>query len=224
MVVILVLLTVLAFLAVDYVISRRQRALAVSETASAPVVEPVAEHPVWVAGYNLPEKLHYHRGHTWVRVLDDDTVVVGIDDFARRLVGGVKRVLLPSPGSSAVQGAIAFAVDLGGRVARFLSPVSGEVVEVNTRLEEQGSRMLEDPYGRGWVMKIRARDLAANLRNLLSGRLARRWMEDTREAMQLQLMALTGSVIQDGGELAPDFAQQLSEEEWRALTREFLLT
>jgi hypothetical protein len=71
-------------------------------------------------------------------------------------------------------------------------------------------------------MKVRSGNLASNIRNLLSGTLARSWMEDTRRHLDLQLMALSGSVLQDGGE--PDFARHLSEEQWKRLVSEFLLT
>jgi hypothetical protein len=115
-------------------------------------------------------------------------------------------------------------VGANGRDARFVSPVEGEVVAVNTELRANPALATSDPYGRGWVMKVRAPHLAANLRNLLSGRLARRWMEDAREALDLRLMALSGSVLQDGGEPVADFARHLPTEDWRRLVREFLLT
>ena len=85
------------------------------------------------------------------------------------------------------------------RSAAFLAPVEGEVVEVNKELRKNPALATEDPYGRGWVLKLRANDLATNLKNLLSGRMARRWMEESREALELRLMALSGSVLQDGG-------------------------
>jgi hypothetical protein len=62
------------------------------------------------------------------------------------------------------------------------------------------------------------------MRNLLSGSLARRFTEDSREGLDLRLMALSGSVLQDGGEPVADFARHLAEPEWRRLVGEFLLT
>ena len=103
-------------------------------------------------------------------------------------------------------------------------PVEGEVVAVNADLTRQPSLAADDPFGRGWVLKVRSSSLAANLRNLLSGSLARRWMEDSREALDLRLMALSGSVLQDGGEPVGDFAKHVPAEDWRRLVHEFLLT
>ena len=63
-----------------------RRRLARESKALAAAAIPALE-PAWVAGYQMPEALYYHRGHTWARPLDADTVLVGVDDFARRLIG-----------------------------------------------------------------------------------------------------------------------------------------
>jgi glycine cleavage system H protein len=228
--VLLVIFTVALFIALDYLVRVR---VAHREEAQQPAARPelappfqpvVAAEPVWVAGYQLPEELHYHRGHTWARVLGKDTVLVGLDDFARKLIGPAKELNLPAVGSHLDQGDKGFDVEVNGKSADFVTPVDGQVVEVNSELVQQPHLATDDPYGRGWVMKIRSSHLATSLRNLLSGSLARSWMEDTRRHLDLQLMALSGSVLQDGGEPVADFARQLSEQEWKRLIREFLLT
>jgi hypothetical protein len=71
---------------------------------------------------------------------------------------------------------------------------------------------------------VKAPNLSANLRNLLTGRLARKWMEDSREALELRLMAFSGSVLQDGGEPAADLGHHLPKADWDRLVHEFLLT
>jgi glycine cleavage system H protein len=207
------------FILADYLVSRGQEA----SEAGVPVSQAASE-PVWVAGYEMPEALHYHRGHVWARPAGRSTVLVGLDDFARRLTGPAREVKAPALGDWLIQGGSGFDVRVDGRGARFVSPVEGEVVAVNEELRTHPELATRDPYGRGWVMKVRAPHLAANLRNLLSGRLARRWMEDAREALDLRLMALSGSVLQDGGEPVADFARHLPPEDWKRLVREFLLT
>ncbi|MBI3932047.1 MAG: glycine cleavage system protein H [Acidobacteria bacterium] len=220
MTVLLVILTFAAFILLDYVVSRRRapQAVAVAPDAWA------APEPVWVAGYQLPEALHYHRGHTWARAVDPDTVVVGLDDFARRLVGPARSVRTPAVGDWLEQGETAFGVAMDGRAADLVSPIDGEVLAVNPELARSPGLATDEPYGRGWILEVRPSHLAANLRNLLSGRLARRWTEDAREALDLRLMALSGSVLQDGGEPVADFARHLPAEDWKRLVREFLLT
>lgn len=224
MVVLLVLLTFVILLAVDWAVERyRARAPQVA-LAPAPVDLMPALEPVFVAGYQLPEALHYHRGHTWARVVGHDTVVVGIDDFARRLTGRADTVALPPPGVWVEQGGAAFKVGSAGRESVLIAPVAGEVIETNRALEENPSLATDDPYGRGWLVKIRSSALVANLRNLMSGTLARRWTEDARGELELRLMALSGSVMQDGGAPADDFAEHLEPEEWERLAATFLLT
>ena len=89
------------FITADWLLSRRRAAVEVPTTDSVrsaedfvPDAEP-APQPVFVAGYEMPERLHYHRGHTWARLVAPDTAVVGVDDFARHLVGRVERVKPP---------------------------------------------------------------------------------------------------------------------------------
>ena len=222
MTVLLVVLTFAAFILLDLLLTRREARREAPARARAPM--EVAAEPVWVAGFRLPEDRAYHRGHTWARVLDDETVAVGMDDFAGRLVGGAERVTLPAVGAWLRQGETSFGVGLDGREARFVSPVEGEVVAVNESLRSEPRLATNDPYGQGWFVRLRAGDVARDLRNLLSGRLARRFMEDAREGLDLRLMALSGSVLQDGGEPVSDFARHLPDEEWRRLVSHFLLT
>ncbi len=152
MTVLLVIAFFATFILIDYLLTRRKAAR--EAAARTPRAEPVLE-PVWVAGYQLPEGLHYHRGHTWARQVDRDTVVVGLDDFARRLVGSARAVRLPAIGDWLHQGGRSFAVRVDGRAAEFLAPVEGEVVAVNPELRQRPQLATDDPYGRGWVLKVR---------------------------------------------------------------------
>jgi glycine cleavage system H protein len=227
MAVLLALATFILFCALDFIVHRLRAAKTVAAPQAAAVPAPVpelAEEPVWVAGYELPERLYYHPGHMWARVVTPDTVVVGMDDFARRLTGPATGVRLPSVGTWLRQGAKVATVEAGGRRAEMLAPVEGEVVELNREIRREPAVATEDPYGRGWLFKLRSGNLAANLRNLMSGSLARRWTEDAREQLTHRLMALSGSVMADGGEPARDFARHLDPADWHDLTTRFFLT
>lgn len=222
MTVLLVILTFSAFILLDLLLSRQEERREAPVRVRVPASVPA--EPVWVAGYQLPDDRHYHRGHTWAQVLEDGSVAVGMDDFARRLVGGAERVALPGRGRWLRQGEASFGVGLDGREAKLVSPLEGEVVEVNEALQKEPRTATDDPYGRGWFVKLRAADTARELKNLLSGSLARRFMEDAREGLDLRLMALSGSVLQDGGEPVADFARHLPDEDWRRLVSDLLLT
>ena len=191
--------------------------------AAAPI--PALE-PAWVAGYQMPESpLLPPRPH--------------LGPPARRRHGPRRRRRLrppadrprgqpcsaPSRGDWLHQGGRAFAHEgrrQGGR-ARLARRGRGGRRSTAT-WPRSPALAADDPYGRGWVLKVKAPQLAANLRNLLSGRLARKWMEDSREALELRLMALSGSVLQDGGEPAADLGHHLPKADWERLAHEFLLT
>jgi glycine cleavage system H lipoate-binding protein len=226
----LAIITFAFFVTLEIVLSRR-RAAAEAKAGLEPAPArspgfsmPKVVEPVWVAGFEVPEDVHYHQGHTWARAVGPDTVAVGMDDFATRLTGPAHRLEVPDAGSWVQQGGDAFRVDSNGRSAHLVSPVDGEVVEVNPELRKDPTLSTKDPYRRGWICTVRVPGLAANLRNLLSGRMARRWIEETRDQLELRLMALSGSVLQDGGEPARDFARHLDTEDWKVLIESFLLT
>lgn len=223
MTVILVLTTFAIFLIVDFLLTRHHP-VRVSATDATTSVTPLELVPTWVAGFQVPEALYYHRGHTWALPEDDGTVRVGLDDFARRLLGQARELRVPAAGTWLTQGEQGAAVRVDGREAELVSPVEGEVVMVNQELATRPQLATDDPYGRGWLFKVRPNNLPANLRNLMSGSLARRFTEDAREALDLRLMALSGSVLQDGGEPVADFALHLPTAEWRRLVGVFLLT
>ncbi|HEU4364778.1 MAG TPA: glycine cleavage system protein H [Candidatus Krumholzibacteria bacterium] len=224
MTVILILLMVTIFMTLDYAFGRKTVEQPVTADAPEPMPLPQAAEPVWVGGYQLPEDIRYHLGHTWVRPLSADTVAVGMDDFARRLVGSANHVALPAAGARLTAGRPAFRLGAAAGEADLVAPLSGEVIEVNPRLGAQPTLATDEPYGRGWLVKMKTHDLASGLRNLMSGSLARRWTEDARGRLDMQLVALSGSVLQDGGEPVADFATHLSEEDWKRLVHEFLLT
>jgi glycine cleavage system H protein len=222
--VVLTILTFAVIVLIDYLIRRKLAEAKQAEAASAIPAETEAElQPAWVAGYQFKEGLHYHLGHSWARQTGPDVVTVGLDDFARRLIGRVSELKLPSIGTWLHQGAAAFRLNSNGRSAGLVSPVEGEVIEVNRNAKRDPSVVASDPLGRGWLFKVRTADVPANFRNLLTGRIARRWLEDAREQLDLRLVFLTGSVIQDGAGPPLDLAEKLEPEDWRSLARQFFL-
>jgi len=103
---------------------------------------------------NTPTELRYSTDHEWVRT-EDDVVRVGITDFAQDALGDVVFVELPEPGLE-VQVNTAFGeIESTKSVSDIFSPVSGEITEVNSALEDQPELVNEDPYGDGWVCVIR---------------------------------------------------------------------
>jgi glycine cleavage system H protein len=102
---------------------------------------------------NVPADLKYGRTHEWARE-EDDTVVVGITHYAQDQLGEVVFVELPEVGNGAEAGEELGTLESVKAVSEFNSPVAGEVIEVNTRLEDEPNLVNEDPYGDGWLVKI----------------------------------------------------------------------
>jgi glycine cleavage system H protein len=102
---------------------------------------------------SVPEDLLYARTHEWARV-EGDTVVIGITHYAQDQLGEVVYVELPEVGTAADAGEEMGTLESVKAVSEFNSPVAGEVVAVNERLEDEPNLVNEDPYGDGWLVKI----------------------------------------------------------------------
>ena len=104
---------------------------------------------------NVPPDLKYTKSHEWVRTLPDGTVEVGITDHAQHALGDVVYVSVPAPGSRVTAGEPCGEVESTKSVSDIYSPVDGEVAEVNDDLADDPALVNTDPYGAGWLMRIR---------------------------------------------------------------------
>lgn len=104
-----------------------------------------------------PNDLLYDKEHEWVR-LEGDVAVVGISDFAQNQLGEVVYVDLPSEGDAAVTGDTFGEIESVKSVSELYAPADGEIVEVNTALADAPETVNEDPYGEGWMIKIKLSD------------------------------------------------------------------
>jgi glycine cleavage system H protein len=103
---------------------------------------------------NIPEDLQYTNSHEWVRI-EGDTATIGITDHAQDELGDVVFVELPGEGDAFDAGESFGTVESVKAVSDMYAPVGGEVVEVNTSLEDAPEKINEDPYGEGWFVKLR---------------------------------------------------------------------
>lgn len=189
----------------------------------APVLafKPAAALKQWFAA---PEGLFYHPGHAWLRVDGPDTVTVGFDDFAGKLVGVPSALKLPAIGARLAQGAPAWALVAAGKTIDMLSPADGVVIAVNDRAHQSPALAHEQPYGDGWLLKVRNSNLAANLKQLLHGRLAQRWLEDVTDSLRGDLAPALGKVYADGGVLIDGLARSIEPDAWDDVARRFFMT
>jgi len=103
---------------------------------------------------NIPEDLHYSKDHEWVRV-EGDVVVIGITDYAQNSLGDVVYVELPKVGEEFAANESFGSVESVKAVSEMFSPVSGAVVAVNEALADEPEKVNGDPYGEGWMIRVR---------------------------------------------------------------------
>ena len=114
----------------------------------------------------VKENLKYTKEHEWIEV-ENDVATVGITDYAQGELGDVIFVELPQIGTKVEQMKPFGVIEAVKAVSDIFSPLSGEVAEVNTRLENEAGIINKDPYGEGWIIKIKM-SKPEELNNLLS--------------------------------------------------------
>ena len=224
MTVLLVLLTFAIFLAIDYVRGQKQlvkqpvRVEAPRETAPRPI-------PALVGGFQVPENLRYHAGHTWALSESPDLVRVGMDDFASKLIGKIESITLPQRGRWVRQGQKIWTIFRDGKSVDMVSPIEGTVTDVNDAVAKNPELARKDPFGEGWLVTVQAPDSKINFRNLFGGTLARMWMDDAALRLRKRMpVAMASALAQDGGVAVDDITAHLPEEDWATLTKEFFLS
>ncbi len=199
MVVILVLLTILTCIAADMLIRRGERLQAAD---SAVLRKPALLLPS-LAVQELPGGLFFHSGHTWVKLELSGVVQVGLDGFARGILGRVDRFELPAKGAQFRQGEPAFAALQSGKRIEFVSPVDGVVCAVNDQINSDPQGAKEEPYEKGWAFAIRPADFVGNLDKLRIGRDASAWLEGEVRRFS-EFLFLHRAVPQEVGVTLPD--------------------
>lgn len=108
----------------------------------------------------LPQELKYTKSHEWVKLADDDTVLVGITDHAQCQLGDLVFVELPEENKAVTQGDDVVVLESVKTAADAYAPASGEVLEINHALESQPELINQDPYGNGWLYRLKISDKA----------------------------------------------------------------
>lgn len=115
---------------------------------------------------NIPAELKYTKDHEWVKI-EDDTITVGITDFAQSELGDIVYVEVETVDETLDADEVFGTVEAVKTVSDLFLPVSGEIIEFNEALEDEPEKVNTDPYGDGWMVKVKFSD-ASQLENLLS--------------------------------------------------------
>ena len=116
--------------------------------------------------YVVPENLYYTKEHEWLKI-EDDTATMGITDYAQKSLHEIVFVDLPEIKRKVRQMEPIGTVESVKAVSEIYTPISGEIIEVNKELNEKPELVNQDPYGKGWIAKLRPEKLDEEIKNLL---------------------------------------------------------
>jgi glycine cleavage system H protein len=221
MTVILVLATFLAFVVLDWVMNRGKVLHTVPATQVVPAAVPQGE---FVAGFHTPVHVSFHPGHGWLARERKNVMRVGASEFAAALAGNLEKIELPKRGQWLRQGQRFLTLFRNGESVEMVSPVEGEVLEVNAELASNPSLLRKDPYGAGWLVSVHVPDEESVTRNLVPKSLIAEWMRDAVERLYARQPALAGAFAADGGRPTEDLLAEVPGVNWKQTAEEFFLT
>ena len=228
MTVLLVLFFFTTFLLIDHFRTRHAVVQPALQVAPAKQDTVPRLQPALVGGFEVPDNLRYHPGHTWALSESPTLVRVGMDDFASKLTGKVERITLPQRGQWIRQGQKMCTLyrDVHGDdcAVDMVSPIEGSVSDINQALMKDPKLALRDPYGEGWLLTVQAPDAKTSYRNLLGGALARWWTEESASRLQRRMPMALGALAQDGGVAVDNLSTQIPDQDWLPLAKEFFLS
>jgi glycine cleavage system H lipoate-binding protein len=170
-------------------------------------------------GFPLPLDRFYHRGHTWVKPQPDGTLLIGLDELGKRMMGAPDRMELPTPGTRIRTNGTAWLAGRNGARLRVLSPIDGTVLDARVPDEP-----LLKAWNDAWILRVRPDSGNPNLKHLLYGNEVSAWMMKELERLQLlRSSARSAPTLADGGVPVADFAATLDKREWDALCGEMFL-
>jgi glycine cleavage system H lipoate-binding protein len=177
-----------------------------------------------VAGFYLPERLYYFRNHTWLYLERNGKFRVGIDDFARRLIGKANSLELPAVGKNLQLEEYSWVINHEYGDLEFFSPVEGVVNAVNQKVLDDPDILTDKPFTDGWLFEIDPKSVGKSLKNLLQDKEASAWMTEEASLLNKSLQAEAGETLHDGAVVVNDISSKISQEKWNALVKNHLHT
>ncbi|MBK7256339.1 MAG: response regulator [Ignavibacteriae bacterium] len=176
--------------------------------------------------FAIPGGVFIANGHTWAAMFEDGTVRIGLDDFARKLLGTVDGIEFPNLGMTVAVGQPLFTVTQGTRRVSFLSPVSGKVLENNTGLGKHLEALETTSYGENWICVIDADKLDAEIKDLKIGNGAVAFYQEELDRFKEMTKSMSrrtpdGSTAPAGEEMYTGEMQDLDDRDHEALVGAF---
>jgi CheY-like chemotaxis protein len=140
--------------------------------------------------FAIPGGVFISKRHCWAGIDQDGNVKIGVDDFAKKLIGKIDKVEFPNLGMNVNVGQPLFSLKQGNRHINFVSPISGNVTEINNTLEDDIDTLDISPYEQNWICKIDADNLDSEIRNLQIGNAAVAFYQEDIEKYQDEIKKL----------------------------------
>ena len=120
-----------------------------------------------IEGYEFPEDLLYEKNHFWAKISDDGNIVFGATDYFQKMAGDIVYIELPMKGAKVEQGKSISSLESGKWVGKVFAPFSGEIIEVNSELEDSPELINQACYTDGWIAKIKPSKKDEEIVNLI---------------------------------------------------------
>jgi glycine cleavage system H protein len=185
------------------------------------VLGPAEAEQGSAAEFTVPGGVLVSPGHCWASLAQDGTANIGVDDFARKLLGRVDAFELPEVGRSVRAGQGLFTLRQGNRQVQFNAPLSGKVASVNRELRRDPGMFKDYPYGKNWICVVTAEDLDAELPKLKIGKSAVTFFQEEIERFRAFLQKLSGDEIPDPATFCIGALEKLDDAHWEAAVSEF---
>jgi len=178
----------------------------------------------------IPQGIFYSKNHTWAYLEKSGTARIGVDDLLVHITGEVNVRPLKNPGESVRKGDLLAEMDQNGKSLSVFSPVSGTILKSNYELNENHELLHEDPYGKGWIYKVKPTNWQAEMPSCLMAEEASEWftkeLNHYKDFLAINMRKYSPDeamvVLQDGGELSENSLSDLPDEIWQDFQKEFL--
>lgn len=174
--------------------------------------------------FQIPGGVFISEGHCWANISEEGLVKVGLDDFAKKIIGKIDSIGLPNLGMSVKKGQSLFTVNQDQKSLSFKSPVSGKVKEVNKFINDELDSLNLSPYDINWICTIDADELDSELQTLKIGRSAVSFYQEDIERLQsLKKKIKTGkeAELEPNGAIFVGEMEKLDEISWKRFAEEF---
>lgn len=178
----------------------------------------------------IPRGLFYNRNHTWTYLEKSGEARIGLDDLLLHITGGVSVNFLKAEGEQISKGDLIATVTSGDRRLKIASPISGEIHKLNSELKGKEGLINSDPYGKGWICKVKPKNWKTEISDCKMDEEAVAWsqVELARckdfmtEAVQLINKGSSHVILQEGGVLTDFPLAEMPGEVWNKFQKEFL--